>query len=291
MDGNILKYKAFIETVHQGSFSKAAENLHYSQSGISRMISDLEKEWALTLLERGRGGVQLTAEGKSLLPKILQLCTQYDELRNQIDRLHGLESGLLRIGTFSSVAVHWLPPVIKRFQHDYPGIDYELLTGEYSRIEQWIMDGRVDLGFVLLPVRQELSMVSVYQDELLAILPEGHPLEGYQKVPLEVMADYNFMLRETAEKAEISPLFEAEGIRPNIQFTTYDDYAILSMVENGLGISILPQLILNRIPYRVVTRSLEPPAYRRIGLALKDKENAPLAVKRFLEYLSEKTKA
>lgn len=68
MDGNILKYKAFIETVHQGSFSKAAENLHYSQSGISRMISDLEKEWALTLLERGRGGVQLTAEGKSLLP-------------------------------------------------------------------------------------------------------------------------------------------------------------------------------------------------------------------------------
>ncbi len=287
MDANILKYKALIKTVDCGSFTKAAEALSYSQSAVSRMIADLETEWNLPLLVRSRSGVQLTAEGRSLMPHIQQLCSQYEDLQARIDSLHGLESGLLRIGTFSSVATHWLPSVIKKFQHDYPGIDYELLTGEYGQIEHWILQGRVDLGFVLLPVRPELQLVNVYNDELLAILPENHPLTSRSRVSLESMTDYAFMLRETSEKAEISPLFEAKGIRPDIQFTTYDDYAILSMVESGLGISILPRLILRRNPYRVVTRPLETPAYRQIGLALKDKENASLPVKRFLEYIED----
>lgn len=287
MDANILKYKALIKTVDCGSFTKAAEALSYSQSAVSRMIADLETEWNLPLLVRSRSGVQLTAEGRSLMPHIQQLCSQYEDLQARIDSLHGLESGLLRIGTFSSVATHWLPSVIKKFQHDYPGIDYELLTGEYGQIEHWILQGWVDLGFVLLPVRPELQLVNVYNDELLAILPENHPLTSRSRVSLESMTDYAFMLRETSEKAEISPLFEAKGIRPDIQFTTYDDYAILSMVESGLGISILPRLILRRNPYRVVTRPLETPAYRQIGLALKDKENASLPVKRFLEYIED----
>ena len=287
MDANIFKYKALIKTVELGSFTKAADALNYSQSGVSRMVADLEREWNLPLLIRGRSGVQLSAEGRGLLPHIQQLCSQYDNLQTHIDQLHGLQSGLLRIGTFSSVATHWLPLVIKRFQHDYPGIDYELLTGEYGQIEQWILEGRVDLGFVLLPVRPELQLAAVYRDELLAILPENHPLTQYDRVSLEALTGYPFMLRETNEKAEISPLFDAKGIRPDIQFITYDDYAILSMVENGLGVSILPQLILRRNPYRIVTRPLEVPAYRQIGLALKDKENASLPVKRFLEYIKE----
>lgn len=285
MDANIFKYKALIKTVDCGSFTKAAEALNYSQSGVSRMVADLEKEWGLPLLIRTRGGVQLTAEGHSLIPHIQQLCSQYEDLQARISNLHGMQSGLIRIGTFSSVAAHWLPPIIKKFQHDYPGIDYELLTGEYGQIERWILQGRVDLGFVLFPVHPELQLAAIYEDELLVILPEGHPLTQHKRISLESLTDYAFMLRETSEKAEISPLFEAKGLRADIQFTTYDDYAILSMVESGLGVSILPQLILRRTPYHIVTRPLETPAYRQIGLALKDKENASLPVKRFLEYI------
>ena len=74
-------------------------------------------------------------------------------------------------------------------------------------------------------------------------------------------------------------------LSPNIRFTTWDDYAILSMVECGLGISILPELILKRTPYRFAASELEVPAYRKIGLALRDRKSAPLAVKRFLDYL------
>lgn len=79
--------------------------------------------------------------------------------------------------------------------------------------------------------------------------------------------------------------FERCRLEPRVYFTTWDDYAIMSMVESGLGISILPQLILKRVPYRILVKELDIPAYRKIGLALKDKRNASLAVKRFLDYL------
>ena len=143
MDMNILKYMAFIKTVEYGSFTKAAEILNYSQSGISRMINDLEKEWKITLLERNRTGVKLTSDGSSLLPYAKSLCNEYQKLQMQVDSLHGVQSGIIRIGTFSSVATHWLPNIIKAFQKDYPGIDYELLLGDYTEIEEWIADGRV----------------------------------------------------------------------------------------------------------------------------------------------------
>lgn len=93
------------------------------------------------------------------------------------------------------------------------------------------------------------------------------------------------MLLEKGAKAEISEIFERCGLSPKIHFTTWDDYAIMSMIESGLGISILPQLILKRVPYRIVAKELDIPAYRNICLALRDKKTTSLAVKRFLDYL------
>lgn len=276
---------AFIKTVEYGSFTKAAEVLNYSQSGISRMINDLEKEWKITLLERNRTGVKLTSDGSRLLPYAKSLCEEYQKLQMQVDDLHGVQSGIIRIGTFSSVATHWLPNIIKAFQKDYPGIDYELLLGDYTEIEEWIAEGRVDCGFLRLPTRPEFETIYLEQDNLLAILPENHPLAKCDKVPLADLCHEPFMLLEKGAKAEISEVFERNHLTPQVHFTTWDDYAIMSMVESGLGISILPQLILKRIPYHIVAKELDVPAYRHIALALRERKTASLAVKKFLEYL------
>ncbi len=285
MDMNIQKYLAFAKTVEYGSFTKAAEVLHYSQSGISRMINDLEKEWKIVLLERGKAGVKLTSDGMKLLPHAKELCAEYEKLQMEVDDLNGLRSGLIRIGTFSSVATHWLPKIIKEFQKTYPNIDYELLLGDYTEIEEWIMEGRVDCGFLRLPAHEEFETIFLEQDRLLAVLPEGHALAHLEKIPVAALCDEPFMLLEKGEKTEISEIFERCGLKPKVHFTTWDDYAIMSMVESGLGISILPELILRRVPYRIITRELEVPAFRKIGVALRSKKTASLAVKRFLEYL------
>ena len=260
MDGSIQKYMAFVKTVECGSFTKAAEQLSYSQSGISRMINDLEKEWKVVLLERSKSGVKLTSSGMKLLPYAERVCREYEKLQLEVDELQGLKSGLIRIGTFSSVATHWLPNIIKEFQKNYPNIDYEMLLGDYTDIEEWIMEGRIDCGFTRLPVRDEMDTIFLEQDRLLVVLPEGHPLTELE-------------------------IFERSNLKPKVHFTTWDDYAIMAMVESGLGISVLPELILKRIPYRIVTRELEIPAYRNIGLAMRNRKGATPAVKRFLEYL------
>ena len=283
MDSNLLKYLAFVRTVECGSFTRAAEMLNYSQSGISRMIRDLEDECRVTLLERSRSGLRLTSEGTRLLPYAKELCACYQAFREQVDALNGLQTGLIRIGTFSSVATHWLPQVIRAFQKDHPNIDYELLLGDYTEIEAWIAEGRVDCGFLRLPTRHPFKTIPLEQDELMAVLPEDHPLAGAERVPLAALCQEQFLLLEKGGKAEIAEVFARRGLSPQVRFTTWDDYAVMSMVESGLGVSILPKLILRRIPYRIVAKGLDVPAYRRIGVALGD--HPSLAVKRFLDYL------
>jgi DNA-binding transcriptional LysR family regulator len=138
---NIQKYEAFLKTVEMGSLTKAAQALGYTQSGISHMLNALEKDWSLTLLSRDRSGVSITSDGLQLLPLVQNICNAHRELINKIGNLHGLESGLVRIGTFTSVAVHWLPNMIKTFQNEYPNIDFELLHCDYTEIENWIVAG------------------------------------------------------------------------------------------------------------------------------------------------------
>ena len=285
MDMSIQKYRAFVKTVECGSFTKAAELLNYSQSGISRMIHDLEKEWNVVLLERSKSGVRLTSSGQKLLPHAENVCREYEKLQSEVDELKGLKSGLIRIGTFSSVATHWLPNIIREFQRDYPNIDYELLLGDYTEIEEWIQEGRVDCGFLRLPTKTELDTVFLEQDRLLVVLPENHPLAELEKIPVSELCGEPFMLLEKGAKAEVSEIFERSNLTPTVHFTTWDDYAIMAMVEGGLGISVLPELILKRIPYKIITRELEIPAYRNIGLAMRNRKSAALAVQRFLEYL------
>lgn len=285
MDKNILKYMAFIKTVEYGSFTKAAEILNYSQSGISRMVGDLEAEWNISLLERSRAGVSLTSDGMRLLNHAKSLCDEFQKLQMEVDDLHGVQTGLIRIGTVSSVAIHWLPNIIRAFQKDYPGVDYEMLLGDYTEIETWITEGRVDCGFTRTPASDDFETIPLSRDRLLAILPEGHPLTEYEKVPISKLCSEPFMLLEKGARAEVSEIFERNHLTPRVHFTTWDDYAIMAMVESGLGISILPELILKRIPYRIVAKELNVPAYREIVFALRDRKTASLAVKRFMEYL------
>jgi DNA-binding transcriptional LysR family regulator len=285
-DMNIQKYMAFVKAAEFGSFTKAAEALDYTQSGISRMINDLETEWGVFLFERGRAGISLTSDGLKLLPQLKRICNEHEILMTQIEDLHDMQSGMIRIGTFSSVATHWLPNIIRIFKKDYPKIDFELLLGDYTEIESWILNGRVDFGFVRLPSKTELETTFLEQDRLLVVIPQNHPLANCEKFPINDLLNSPFMLLEKGAKAEISEIFEKHHISPQVNFTTWDDYAIMSMVENGLGISILPELILQRIPHKIIAKELEVPAFRTIGIAMREQKSLSLASKRFLEYLS-----
>ena len=286
MENPVVKYLALVKTVETGSFTKAAQELQYAQSSVSKMVADLEKEWGMLLLERSKNGVRLTSAGEQVLPYVRKILNDYHTLEGHIGQMKGLETGIVRIGTFSSVAIHWLPNILAEMQKDYPGIACEMLLGDYREVEQWIEEGRVDCGFLRLPTLPEFDTLLLKQDEYKVVLPVGHPLAEREKIAIEDIQGLPFMLLEHGGKTEVSDLLERYHVQPDIRFTTWEDFAIMAMVEKGLGISILPDMILRRVPYQVEIRSFQEPYYRPIGLALKDREQVTPATKKFMEYLS-----
>ena len=282
------KCRALLCVIDKGSITAAAEAMGYTISGISRMMAALESEVGFPLLRRGREGVTPTNECLRLLPSLREMVAQAEQCRQMAGELRGVMSGTIAIGTFSSVATHWLPNMICAFQKDYPNIDFEILMGDYPEIEQWILQSRADYGFLHLPTRPELKVMELARDELMAVLPEEHPLARQESVPVAALAEQPFILLDKAgnRDREVMQVFEQAGAAPRVRFTTLDDYAVMSMVEHGLGVSILPQLVLRRIPYRIALRPLAQPAFRRIGLAMRRGEELSPAAKKFLEYLS-----
>ena len=285
MENPLLKYLALVKTVEKGSFTRAAQELNYAQSSISKMIADLEREWGMELLERSRSGIHLTSAGHQLMPLLRKVLNDYYELEGQIDRMNGLESGIVRIGTFSSVAINWLPNIFAELQKDYPGIEYEMLLGDYDEVERWLGEGRVDCGFLRLPTLPKFDVLPLKQDEYRVVLPVGHPLAAKKAVNIHDLDGLPFLLLEHGGKTEVSELLERCHVQPDIRFTTWEDFAIMAMVEKGMGVGILPDMILRRIPYRLEIRSLTEPYYRPIGLAAKDLQQLTPAVRKFVEYL------
>ena len=285
METNIQKMQVLLETVRAGSFTRAAERLNYSQSGVSRMVGDLEADWGFKVLDRSREGVVLSADGQQIMPAVEALCEEFGRLQRRVDEMCGLMRGKICIGTFSSVATHVLPSVIARFRADHPGVDYELLMGDYSEIEQWVAQGRCDLGFSPREPRAGgVTSRSLVQDELMAVVPASSLLAERDAISLADMAAEQFILLERGSDDEITPLFRRAGLSVNSKLSTWDDYAIMAMVEDGLGVSILPALILRRCQFDVAVRPLEGHPHRQIN-AIYRTADVSLAAARFLEYL------
>ena len=280
----VNKYEAFLLSVELGSITRAAENLGVTQSAVSHMISSLETELGFALLRRGRGGAVPTAEGQSVTPAIRGILTARERLDQMASAIRGLDSGTVRIGTFTSVGVHWLPGIIAEFQADYPSVELKLMSGDYHDVEQWLADGSADIGFVPLPTRLGGEVVPLRADRLLAVIPANHPLADAAAFPVAELERESFIgLLETSDRDARGAL-AAAGVSPHIKYKTKDDYAVIAMIERGLGVSIMPELLLRSCSERVRCLELDPPASRTIGLCMPDAERAGPATRRFAEY-------
>lgn len=282
----ISRYEVLIKVIELGSLTKAAEYFNYTQSAVSQIVNSLETELGMSLLNRNHSGVCLTTEGQQLLPYLRNISNSHHELSEKVFELLGMETGLIRIGTFSSISCHWLPTLIKGFKTIYPNIQFELLQGDYSEIEAWIDDGVVDFGFVCLPSKKGLETIFLKKDRMMVIIPEDHPYAKEKIFPTEGFTKEPFILLEAGNKGEILQIFKSGHISPKIHYRAKDDYTIMSMVEKGLGIGILPELVLTRNPYQILAKETNPVFYRTLGIALKKKEKASLAVKYFLTYIT-----
>lgn len=284
---NMQRYQALQKIMELGSFTKAADALGYTQPALSQMIASLERELSVKLLFRSRYGVQLTPEGEKLFPFIQKTLSQYFAMQETLKEIRGLDTGIIRIGTFSSVSCHWLPPIIKRFLKHYPHVQFILHQGDYGSVAEMVRTGSVDFGFINPDAVSGMHTIVLKEGELMAILPASHPLAEKNVIKLEDLTKEPFLLLEEGNFNEPMEAFQRQGLKPDVRLTLHDDYSILSMVEQDLGVSILPELVLRKTYYNVAIRPLDPPVKRKLGLVMGDKNMIPIASRYFIEYLKD----
>lgn len=279
------KYLALEKVLETGGFSKAARTMDKSQSSVSQMILSLEEELGLTLLSRSKYGAHLSAEGERIYPEISRLLESYRAVLKKTAEIKGLGNETIRIGTISSVTCHWMPDLVSGFQKIYPDVKFEFEQGDYTLIPEWIRSGKVDFGFVAPAACGELEYEVVKSGEMLAIVSEKNPLARKKSVTLKELSAEPFIELEEGGYSEIMEAFEKAGISPAVKYRLHDDYAIMTMVEAGLGVSILARLVLSRTNFRNVCLPVDPPITRTLAIAYKDKENLPLACRKFISFI------
>ena len=239
----IHKYLAYLKTIETGSITQAAAELGYTQSAVSRMIADLEEHWDVPLLTRNRSGIEISSEGTQLLPILQSIVKGQEELSFAVGELHGLQNGLIRVGAFTSMATGWMPLMIKSFHEKYPNIRFQIFNGEYNQIATWLRRGQIDCGFLALPCAKEFDTTFLLRDSLTVILPPNHPLRDAECFPVSRLSDEDFISLMEEQDYEINLFLEHLRQSPRIKFEVSSDFAILAMVECGLGISVVLSLI------------------------------------------------
>ena len=276
--------RAFLAAAETGSFSKAAEALSYTPSGVNQLVTALEKELGFPVFRRNTKGVTLTENGEMLLPAVREFLRQEDRIFELSAEMNGLLIGSVTIAAYSSIATHWLPAVISAFQQDYPQIRIRLMEGIWQEVSKWLDDRAADIGFFSYQEGMPYEWIPLAEDPMLALLPKDHPLAGAEAYPLKECANDRFIMPALGCDDDVTALFAKNGIVPNVQFTTLESFSVMSMVEQGLGMSVMNELITEKRICDVVRLPLDPPSQITLGIALHSKADISPAVRMFLKY-------
>lgn len=286
----IFQYEVFLTVVESGSFTKAGEKLGLSQSGVSHNISTLETELGIVLLRRNRNGISLTDAGERVLSHIRQINHYAKLLEQEAALIQGIEVGSIKIATFPSFSSRFLPGLIRNFINKYPGIQIEVYEGGYDDIKSWITSGTADIGFLSLPAR-EFETIQLLKDELFVLVPETHRLSTMKLVQVESIHNESFIMPKAGCDVLIKRLFRENNVLPNVIFEIEDNSTIISMVQEGLGITIISEMVIPKnLPPNTKVIPIGTDLYREIGIAIKSIKQAPPSVKKFMEIIKEQFK-
>ncbi|KMY21434.1 LysR family transcriptional regulator [Bacillus pumilus] len=281
-----FQYKVFLTAVECGSFTKAGEKLGLTQSGVSHNIAKLESELGVVLLRRNRNGLALTDAGERVMPHIRQIIHHAALLEQEAALIQGMEVGIIKIGTFSSFSSKMLPQLIHRFTKGYPNIQVELYEGGYEEIEEWIASGTVDVGFLTQPSR-EFETVPLFQDELVVLMQEDHRFHTKKVIEVDSLHDESFIMPKAGCDLLIKKLLKERGVKPQVLFEIGDNNTLISMVQEGLGVTIIPTFILPPQMSHTKVIPLETSVYREINLAFKSFKAASPSAKRWIEVVKD----
>lgn len=284
----MTKYEMILSVYHTHSISVTAEKYNYTQSAISQAIKSFEKELGLPLFKRTKNGMLPISNTEEIIRELRTICDAENRIADIASNLTSLKNGYIHIGTIKSIAYNWLPSMVKNFSKKYPNIHFKISMGSSSQLHDKLDQNEVDCIFVsnyLLP--DNLEFYPMDTDELMLLTARNHPLADKLKVNLTDIKDENYIYSEDGFDFEAGGIFEQNDIHPTVLYQLDDDVAVQKMVSDGMGISVLPKLLLSNPPFDICIRPFTEHYKRTLGVAyLKDSELDP-ATEAFLDYVKE----
>ena len=280
--------KAFLSAVEQGTLSGAAEVLGYTPSGVSQLITALEEDLGMALLERTRKGVTLSEAGALMIPVIRGFVAQEGAVYEKAADIRGLAIGSVCVATYPSVATYWLPKVLRRFREEYPQIRMRLMEGIRQELLEWLKSGEADLVIMTEHTNIEeemLDWIPLAEDPMVAVLPKEHPLAEAACYPIARCGEEDFVMPALGHDVDVEELLAEYGIHPHIVFTTMENPVLLSLIQNGLGMSVMNRLCTSMWRDKVAVLPLDPPSTVTFGIAAAGNRHLSPAADKFEEYL------
>ena len=275
MDINDLKL--FARAAELGNITHAAAELGYTQSAASHALRRLEQNLGTQLLQRLHMGVCLTENGKELLPYVETMLAAQEQLLQKAADLSGSVSGVVSVGCISSVAIRWLPALIERMAACYPSVQIRFQDGDYEAVEEWILKKKVDVGFLSASTRQPFRLTPLVEDDMLLVLPCGHPLCELALLKLAEGIDY-----------DVGNILRRAGCAVTDSTSVNSDYSALTLVGQERGVTILPRMLLGDYDdQRIQLRYLEGHPTRTICLATLPQRRLSPAAELFCRYTTD----
>ena len=285
---DILKCKAFVSAVDEGSLTGAGKLLGYTPSGISQLVSAMESELGFSLLIRKSNGVVPTHEGETMYPLALEYIQKESDIYKAATELSGMYKGNVMIATFASIAAHTLPQIIKDFTDLHPSINIQIEETTKNRIEKMVAAGKADLAFCSRLSNPSYEWIPFAEDRMVVVLPKDHPYAASESYPIKNCKKEDIIMPSEGDDADVRELFKRYGVVPNIRLTTLENYTAINMVEKGLGIAVMNDGITRYWQTNTVIVPIDPPSKLEMGITLPDLENAAPAAREFVCFAAEK---
>lgn len=290
----LAQVEGFLEIVRRRNLSRAAEALHVTQPALTARLHALEVELGARLFERSRRGMELTEAGRALLPYAERAVEALDGGRSLIGELVRGTTGQLSIGTAPAVGTYALPPLLARYVERFPDVRLLVRTGHSEEIIELVADGEIDVGLIRHLHHPGVDTQTLYEDELLLVVPPSHRFATSASITVEQMAEATLILfdRTSSYYDQTNSMFRAAGVAPRGVLELDNIDAAKQMVKHGLGVALLPVTAvageLARGTLRAIAIAGVGPIRRRIVSVRRKGSGQPtFALRGFLEILDQ----
>ena len=240
--------EAFVQVASHHSFSKAAEVLFLTQPSVTARIQALEKELGEDLFERTGRSVRLTDAGSAFLPYADRVLKDVQEGREALESLRHGDFGSLRLGSALTISTYVLPRILKQFGARYPGVEVSIRTGRSDQVLEMVLADEVQVGIVRALVHPDVETVHLYDDEVVLVADPGHPFARTHTADIAEVGQEPliFFDKGSSYYGLVHGVFRDAGVVPRHAMTLDSMEATKKMVEEGLGIAILPRVSVER---------------------------------------------